>query len=138
MHHAMHVMSFTQARKHKYNKLYHSNLDFVNHSKYLGVTIQTSKPYTLALIRRNLKLAPDKVKERAYTFTWLDHKLNMSHRYGIPGLNRTLQPLEKIQRHTYACHYICNYSYITAYRYSYVPNHTITWNCTPDLKNRYL
>ena len=32
---------------------------------------------TLALIRRNFKLAPEEVKERAYTFTWLDHKSSL-------------------------------------------------------------
>ena len=76
-----HAMNLTQARSHKVissYKLNHSNLTFVDHCKYLGVTIQNNLKWnqhvlnvyvkanhTLALLRRNLKRAPESIKETA-------------------------------------------------------------------------
>ena len=72
-------MSFIQARKHKF--ILPTNYATQNWILQTTANINTNKKWnhyvyiskancTLALIRRNLKLAPDKVK----AFTCLDHK----------------------------------------------------------------
>ena len=42
-------------------------------------------------LRRDLKLASEEVKERAYFYTWLDMPLQ----YGAHGLNRILLPSKR-------------------------------------------
>ena len=94
------------------------NLDHVDHSKCLGVTIQTNLKWNqhvhnislkanriLALIRRNLKLVSEEVKERAYL-----HLMEYASSVWCPWSKQDLTALEKVQRR--AARFVkCDYSY---------------------------
>ena len=108
-----HAMNLTQARSHKVissYKLNHSNLTFVDHCKYLDVTIQNNLKWnqhvlnvyvkanhTLALLRRNLKRAPEGIKERAYLHLVIP-QIEYASSVWCPWTKHNIITLEKVQR----------------------------------------